>query len=64
MAKISSNKRNQIISMHEDGLTGRRIAKALNISHGSVLYNIKKLKKNGSVNNIPKISRPRSLSES
>ena len=49
MGKISYNKRNQIISMHEDGLTGRKIAKALNISHGSVQNNIKKLKMNGSV---------------
>ena len=49
MPKISYNKGNQIISMHEDSLTGRKIAKALNISHRSVEYNIKKLKKNSNV---------------
>ena len=62
MTKISYNKRNQIISMHEDGFPGRKIAKALNISHGSVQYNIKKLKKNGSVTNQPKFVCPRSVS--
>ena len=62
MANISYNKRKQIISMHEDDLTGRKIAKGLIISHGSVQNNIKNLKQNGSVNIQPKINRPRSLS--
>lgn len=58
-SQISEDKRDLIVSLHQEGKTTREIAKIVEISQSSVVYNIGKHKCFGSVQERPRSGRPK-----
>ena len=59
MGKLSIDLKKLVVRKMAEGWSQRRIAKHLNISPCPVQNIIKKVKKHGTIENLPKISRPR-----
>ena len=62
MAVISLHKRCQIIGLHQNGISGRKIAQQLAVSHTAVQKIVNKHKKGWGIKNKPRPGRPRLLS--
>ena len=63
MGKLSIDLRKLIVRKVAEGWSQRTIAKHLNISRCAVQNIIKKVKEHGTIENFPKIGRPRMISK-